>query len=231
MRTVSSRYALIAGLAMSAALVGGFATDVQAHTEVDYTLPTDGASVGEPVAEITVAFTEAVTLVGPGFEVLDPEGNILTPFAVTDDDVVFRLQLEPPLGGGVVGVRYEVTSADGHVVSGAFSFTVSVPAPTTTTTPATTTPATTTPATTLPATDPTTTTSPSAPPGSSSGPTVATTATAPTPAPATSAPATATSVPDDEGDGSDTAWIYLAVAGVVIVGAAAFLIFRPKPPT
>ena len=63
-----------------------------AHTEFDFSLPTNGAAVGEPVTEITVGFTEPVTLFGPGFEVLDPQGNLLQPFVVTDDNMVFRLQ-------------------------------------------------------------------------------------------------------------------------------------------
>jgi len=103
-----------------------------AHGDLDYTVPTDGASVGDLVSEITIAFTEPVTLVGNGFEVLDPQGNLLLPFAVTDDDIVFRLQLDPPIGGGEAGVRYEVTSSDGHTLSGSFSFTVAADAPATT---------------------------------------------------------------------------------------------------
>ena len=38
--------------------------------------PIDGASLGEPLTEVTVAFTQPVTLVGPGFEVLSPQGEI-----------------------------------------------------------------------------------------------------------------------------------------------------------
>ncbi|HSH11852.1 MAG TPA: copper resistance CopC family protein, partial [Ilumatobacter sp.] len=100
-----------------------------AHTDFDYSVPTDGASVGAPLAEVTVAFTLPVTLIGSGFEVFDPQGNVLQPFAVTDDDTIFRLQFDPPLAGGAVRVRYTVTAEDGHSLSGSFSFTVSVPLP------------------------------------------------------------------------------------------------------
>lgn len=108
-------------------------TPAHAHTDFDFSLPTDGASVGEPVSEVTVAFTSPVTLVGNGFEVLDPQENVLQPFAVTDDDTLFRLQFDPPLAGGTVGVRYTVIAGDGHTLSGGFSFTVGVdlPPPTT----------------------------------------------------------------------------------------------------
>lgn len=98
-----------------------------AHAGLDSSTPADGAVLPDPVGEITVVFTESVTLVGNGFEVLDPQGRIVAPDVVTDDGVTFRLRLDPALGGGDAGVRYEATSADGHAVSGAFSFTVEAP--------------------------------------------------------------------------------------------------------
>jgi methionine-rich copper-binding protein CopC len=108
-----------------AALVGLATSNVaQAHTDFDFSLPADGASVGLVLSEVTVAFTEPVTLVGTGFEVIDPQSAIRVPFAVTDDNMIFRLQLDPPLAGGGAGVSYVVTAADGHVLSGTFSFTV-----------------------------------------------------------------------------------------------------------
>ena len=96
----------------------------QAHTDFDFSLPADGASVGLVLSEVTVAFIEPVTLVGTGFEVIDPQSAIRVPFAVTDDNMIFRLQLDPPLAGGGAGVSYVVTAADGHVLSGTFSFIV-----------------------------------------------------------------------------------------------------------
>jgi methionine-rich copper-binding protein CopC len=201
-----------------------------AHTALDYTLPTDGATIGEPVGEVTVAFTEAVTLVGNGFEVRDPQGNIVEPFAVTDDDTVFRLQLDPPLAGGAVGVRYEVTSDDGHVVSGAFSFTVAAPAPTVApvTTPATS--ADTTPATTSPGES--TTTAPGA-----SATSATSTATQPPTQSSTQSSATAPSLsaPSDidpgfaGGDGGDSnAGAIIAIAVAVALAAVAFLLVRSR---
>ena len=123
-----------------------------AHTTLDYTLPTDGASVGTPVDEITIAFTSPVTLVGNGFAVLDPQNQELEPLAVSTDNIVFRLQLDPPLAGGTVGVKYEVRAEDGHVLTGNFVFEVAAPLPTTappTTVASTTTSSTTAPSTTV----------------------------------------------------------------------------------
>jgi methionine-rich copper-binding protein CopC len=133
MRSTSAVVARVVGVAVAIVVTVSVAQPADAHTDFDYSVPTDGASVGEPVSEVTVAFTQPVTLVGNGFEVFDPQQNVLLPFAVTDDDAVFRLQFDPPLAGGPVGVKYSVTAADGHVLSGSFSFTVSVdlPSPTT----------------------------------------------------------------------------------------------------
>ena len=103
-----------------------------AHTEFDYSEPSSDTEVAEPVSEIVVAFTLPVTPVGNGFEVLDPQGEVHQPIVETSDDTVFRLQMSEPLVGGVVGVRYEVTAEDGHVLADGFSFNVTAAAPTTT---------------------------------------------------------------------------------------------------
>lgn len=211
--------------------VAGWANVADAHTALDFSLPTDGASVGEPLDEITVGFTEPVTLVGNGFRVLTPQGEEVLPYPITDDDRVFRLLLDPPVAGGLVGVAFEVTAADGHVVTGSFSFTVDAPVPTTTTT-----------------TPPTTTTTPPTTPPTTTGPTTSV-LTASTPA-TVSAPGVTTIAPpvsagespgsaDDGGvdlridsgsdGGSGRDGLYIGVAVAVALAAAAFLVFRRTP--
>jgi methionine-rich copper-binding protein CopC len=211
---------------------------VSAHTDLDFSTPADGDVVDEPVSEITVAFTEPVSLVDDGFEVLDPQGNLIVPMVVTDDDQTYVLQLDPAIGGGDAGVAYEVRSTDGHVVDGTFSFTVTAPPPTSTTTvPVTTAPATTTPATTSPATlAPTSsTTSPTEPTGAPT-----TTAGSDTEATDPTGPEIPTTVVDstvadgvDQGDddGSSSTWIVLGIVGVAVIGVAAFFLFRPRSST
>ena len=187
-------------------VVVGVGRPVGAHTDFDFSLPTDGASVGEPVSEVTVAFTLPVTLVGNGFEVLDPQGNLQMPFAVTDDGTVFRLQFDPPLAGGAVGVKYAVTAGDGHVLSGAFSFTVSVDAPAATTTVP---PTTTVVPTDVPATEPP--------------------AVVPTPDAAAAGEPVARTADDFGTDGSDDSSSSTIVAAVIVAAlAAAFLVVRSR---
>ncbi len=200
-------------------VVPGFA---EAHTDFDYSLPTDGASVGAPLDEITVAFTLPVTLVGNGFTVLDPQNNELTPFAVTDDDTVFRLQFDPPLAGGTVAVKYEVRAEDGHVLTGNFVFVVDAPVPTTA--PATTAPTTTqatTPPTTAPASAaPATTTTNAATTDAAT-----TDAVAPEPSAASTAEPSADVTGDDGGSGSG---LLIAIAAAVALAAGGFLIVRSR---
>ena len=213
-RLAVAALALLGGVLFSPAVAG-------AHAALDYTLPADGATVGEPLDEIRVAFTEPVTLVGNGFEVLDPQGQVVLPTPITDDDIVFRLIFDEPLAGGDVGVIYEVTSADGHVISGGFSFAVDAPVPTTTTTSTPTAPTSTGPPTTAPgttsaaATTTTTTTTPAIVPSETTEDTPPTT------------PATAPTSEGDTDEGGSTGLI-IAIALAVVIAGAAFVLFRAR---
>jgi len=188
---------------------------VLAHTELDFSLPANGTTVGDPVEEISVGFTDQVALVGNGFEVHDPQGNLLTPFVVTDDNMVFRFQLDPPLAGGVVTVDYHIRALDGDVQEGSFSFTVAaLPATSTSlaTTAVTSAPATTAAATTLPA---------------AAGPEPATTGpatTGPTTIPVT-APAAA--LPSDGSDDNERTVMFVVLLGIAAVSAG-FLVLRSR---
>jgi methionine-rich copper-binding protein CopC len=189
---------------------------VLAHTELDFSLPANGTTVGEPVEEISVGFTDLVALVGNGFEVHDPQGNLLTPFVVTDDNKVFRFQLDPPLAGGLVVVDYHVRALDGDVQEGSFSFTVAAPVPastiaaTTSIAPATT--ATSSPTTTAA----TTTTQPAA-------------AAAPTTVPGTTA-SSALPTDDSDADGERERTLMFVVLLGIAGAAAGYLVVRSRRP-
>jgi methionine-rich copper-binding protein CopC len=216
LRHVTSPTALRRSMLALAAVFGSFLlapATAQAHTDFDYSLPADGASVGEPVEEITVAFTLPVTLVRDGFAVLDPQNNELAPVALTDDDTVFRLQFDPPLTGGTVAVKYEVRAEDGHVLTGNFVFVVEAPIQTT-----------------MPPT--------TAAPIATSAPTAAQATTTSTTVVPTSAPvadaepavdAAATPVADlDDDNGGSGPWVFIAVGAAVVLGAGGFLLVRSR---
>ncbi len=169
-----------------------------AHTGVASTTPGDGETLDDPVTEVVVVFTEPVTPVGNGFEILDPEGNVVVPEVETADDITFHLVPEEPLAGGEVGVRFDVASVDGHVVSEAFSFTVTAPAPTTTTT-----------------TRATTTSAADNPPEETTIPALDTTIPA------------STTVPSDVAN-STTAPVFIAVAAAAIAGVIIWLVVRSR---
>lgn len=202
---------IVAGLAVAPGFAG-------AHTDFDYSLPTDGASVGMPVDEITVAFTLPVTLVGNGFTVLDPQNNELEPFAVTDDDTVFRLQFDPPLAGGTVAVKYEVRAEDGHVLTGNFVFAVDAPVPTTA--PPTVPP--------TPVPPSTVSSSPSSTATATVSPTDAPTTTDANVAPTTPVSVTPTSVDATDGDGGSGNGMLIVIAAAVALAAGGFVLVRSR---
>jgi methionine-rich copper-binding protein CopC len=174
-----------------------------AHTELDYSLPDDGTTVSRPLTEVTVAFTDPVTLIGNGFYVLDPSGAEIEPFAVTDDDMEFRLQFDPPLAGGVVGVRYEVSASDGHVIEGGFSFTVAAE----------------------PATVPTTAAPTVAPSSTQAAPPSVVATSVTTSSPSTVPVTTAVASSDDSGSSGAP---ILVAAVVIALAAAVFLVVRAR---
>mgnify|MGYP001827169591 CR=1 FL=1 len=122
-----SRPALAVVVGMIVALIGftiGSGT-ASAHTSFGSSNPADGAVLAEPVDEILIAFTNPATEAGDGFVVLDPSGQVRAPSSVTTEDgTLFRLAFDPPLDGGLVGVRWSVRAGDAHPIEGSFSFTV-----------------------------------------------------------------------------------------------------------
>lgn len=106
------------------------AAPASAHTGFDASDPADGTIVGEPVDTITLVFTGAAEPTGSGFEILDPTGQVRTPTdATTDGGSTWILRFDPPLSGGVVGVRWMVKAPDAHAINGTFSFTTPATSP------------------------------------------------------------------------------------------------------
>lgn len=97
-----------------------------AHSELVSSSPTDGDSTSEIPSEIVLEFNESIQEIGNEIVVVDPEG---TPVAdgemVVDGSVVTQ-----PISTGAAGeytVTWRVVSADGHPISGEFSYTLRVP--------------------------------------------------------------------------------------------------------
>ncbi|WNV76691.1 copper resistance CopC family protein [Geodermatophilus sp. DSM 44513] len=107
-------------------LAAGVATapPAAAHAELVSTDPAEGARLEQAPAQVTLTFTEGVS-VGAGYaRVLDASGERVDTgsAAVQGDAVVVPLRGDLPEGGYLV--TYRVVSADSHPISGAFSFVV-----------------------------------------------------------------------------------------------------------
>lgn len=198
--------ALTAVLALASGLVGVVgAQPASAHDALVSTDPANGSTVATAPDQVTLTFTEKVLALGTEVKVTAPDGSAAAsgPVQVSGTAVVQPLAAARP--AGTYTVDWRVTSADGHPVSGAFTFTASaaVGTPTPTATPS----ATPTP---TPTATPTTT--------STAG---AATASA-TPSP-TATPAGATA-------GGRTFWPFLAAVLIVAAGAAAIGRRRARGP-
>lgn len=116
----------------------------RAHTDLESSLPADEEVVDQRVDQVVLTFTAPVTPVADRIAALNADGVEQMPVAIdTDDGRVFTVRFDPVLAGGQVGFRWAVQAADGHILDGAFAFTVNAappttPAPTTTSAPTTT---------------------------------------------------------------------------------------------
>ncbi|SKB02997.1 copper resistance CopC family protein [Aeromicrobium choanae] len=90
--------------------------------------PADGQVLTQSPAELTVTFTEPVSLAGTGNAVLDAAGETeAAEFSVRD--TVLRIRPAEPLADGTHVVTWRVVSADSHPVSGGFTFAIGAATP------------------------------------------------------------------------------------------------------
>ncbi|WP_245563579.1 copper resistance CopC family protein [Longispora albida] len=111
--------------ALAAAGVLAFAAPAAAHSSLNSTNPTDGATITTPISDVKLRFNEpvdgrfsTVAVNGPG-GVSYSTGKL----TVTDTEVS---QPVKPLKAGKYDVAWRVVSADGHPISGTFTFTADV---------------------------------------------------------------------------------------------------------
>ncbi|MFF4771592.1 copper resistance CopC/CopD family protein [Microtetraspora fusca] len=134
------RVRLIARLAVVAFLVaGGLVADLvsvvathpaHAHAYLLETSPVDGEVLASPPAEARLRFNEAVSFNQRSIQLLDVTAKKLaigTPGHVDGKANTARVSLPTDLAEGTYVLAWRVTSADSHVVSGAFSFSIGHP--------------------------------------------------------------------------------------------------------
>lgn len=126
------RVLLISVLALVISVLGVPAA--LAHTELTGTSPTDGRVVAQSPAALTLSFNEPVGASAETIQVLAPAGEAV-PVDVQALDTTVTLTPATPLGAGTHTVAWQVTSADGHPISGSFTFSVGAPSTSTVTAP------------------------------------------------------------------------------------------------
>lgn len=200
---------VVATLAVTgvAALVGiAGAPAASAHDQLVSTDPANGATVATAPDHVTITFTDKTLALGTEVKVTAPDGSAAGAGAVqlSGTSVVQPLVAARP--AGTYTVDWRVTSADGHPVSGTFTFVATaatgVPTPTATPTP---------------------TASPTATPTVTSAATSAATADPAAPAPSAT-PGSATS------SGLRSFWPFLAVVLLVAAGTSALARRRSRGP-
>ncbi|MFI5714933.1 copper resistance protein CopC [Nocardia sp. NPDC051750] len=106
-------------------IIGPIAGTASAHSTVVGSEPADGATLDAGPARATITFNEPLQPNFPAMTVVGPDGNLWS----KGEPVVEGRDLSVEVGdlgpAGVYRVAYRVTSADGHVVDGERTFTLS----------------------------------------------------------------------------------------------------------
>ncbi|MFF4399982.1 copper resistance CopC/CopD family protein [Streptomyces sp. NPDC001480] len=115
-------------------LLFGGAGPASAHAALRGTDPADGTVLKSAPRSVTLTFTESVALLDDSLRMYDPSNHRVSTgeaqHAPGRSDTV-RVTLPAKLGTGTFTVAWRVVSADSHPVSGAFTFSVGKPSPTT----------------------------------------------------------------------------------------------------
>lgn len=91
--------------------------------------PADGATLNAGPARVSATFNEQLQTAFAAITVVGPDGNLWSSGDPEVQDAVVSVGLRPLGPAGVYTVNHRVTSVDGHVVSGSWSFTLSVAGP------------------------------------------------------------------------------------------------------
>ncbi len=130
-RRLPSRWFRMApfALLLLGALVAG-APSAEAHAVLLATSPVDGSVLGNEPPQVALRFNEAVSLTPQSIQLLDAAGHpvrVGKPEHPAGKGDTAAADLTPGLHDGTYVVSWRVVSADAHVVSGAFQFSIGGP--------------------------------------------------------------------------------------------------------
>lgn len=108
----------------------GYAAAAWAHAARIAGDPVDNAELAQPPAVVTATFNEPMQAQFAAMTVIGPDGVQWAEGAPTVDGTVISVPVRPGGPAGGYTVNYRATSADGHVVTGAWSYRVLAAGPT-----------------------------------------------------------------------------------------------------
>ena len=115
---------LLAAVPIGAALTAGAASAHAARISVD---PAENATVSTGPAHVRATFNEDLQTTFAAMTVVGPDGNLWSSGQPQVQGAVVSVGVRPLGPTGNYTVNYRVTSADGHVVSGSWSFRLTAP--------------------------------------------------------------------------------------------------------
>ncbi|WP_459548731.1 copper resistance CopC family protein [Nocardia sp. X0981] len=115
---VTALFCLVLGLAAGPAA---------AHSAVVSSDPADGATIDTGPARATITFNEPLQPNFPAMTVVGPDGNLWSKGEPLVEGRNLSIEVGELGPAGVYRMAYRVTSADGHVVDGERTFTLSTP--------------------------------------------------------------------------------------------------------
>lgn len=115
---------LLAAMVLTATLT---AQTAFAHAWRVSTDPADNAALTTGPARVSATFNERLQSTFAAMTVVGPDGNVWSTGEPTVQDAIVGIGVRPLGPAGIYRVNYRVTSADGHVVSGSWSFRLTLP--------------------------------------------------------------------------------------------------------
>jgi copper resistance protein C len=120
---IASASLLLAAMALTAIFTGPVAS---AHATRVSAEPADNAALTTGPDRVSATFNERLQTTFAAMTVVGPDGNLWSTGETSVHGALVGVGLRPLGPAGTYTVNYRVTSADGHVVSGSWSFRLTV---------------------------------------------------------------------------------------------------------
>lgn len=117
---------VLAAIVLAGVLATPGVAPASAHTVLVSADPPAAATLTAGPTRVTATFNEDLQTAFAAMTVVGPDGNLWSAGEPELHGAVAAVAVRPLGPSGVYTVNYRVTSADGHVVSGSWSFTVTV---------------------------------------------------------------------------------------------------------